>query len=96
VICSRALQGISPEGTTVFSQSLNWNLTADVTGGPWKGTKIKRRPQKDVSVFQGHRRKRHLLQGLPGNFPNFNWRTSVCLYHLCSSSCETFSVCFDP
>jgi hypothetical protein len=63
------LQGISPGGTTVFSQSLNWDLTADVTGGPWKGTKIKRRPQKDVSVFQGHRRKRHLLQGLPGNFP---------------------------
>jgi hypothetical protein len=22
-----------------------------------------------VSVFQGHRRKRHLLEGLPGNFP---------------------------
>jgi hypothetical protein len=53
----------------VFSQSLNWDLTADVTGGPWKGTKIKRRPQKGVSVFQGHRRKRHLLEGLPGNFP---------------------------
>jgi hypothetical protein len=69
VICLRALQGISPGGTTVFSQSLNWDLTADVTGGPWKGTKIKRRPQKGVSVFQDHRRKRHLLQGLSGNFP---------------------------
>jgi hypothetical protein len=53
----------------VFSQSLNWDLTADVTGGPWKRTKIKRRPQKGVSVFQGHRRKRHLLEDLPGNFP---------------------------
>jgi hypothetical protein len=25
VICLRALQGISPGGTTVFSQSLNWD-----------------------------------------------------------------------
>jgi hypothetical protein len=56
----------------VFSQPLNWDLTADVTGGPWKGTKIKRRPQKGVSVFQGHRRKPHLLEGLSENFPNNN------------------------
>jgi hypothetical protein len=55
----------------VFSQSLNWELTANVMGGLWKRTKIKRRPQKGVSVFQGHRRKRHLLEGLLGNFPNY-------------------------
>jgi hypothetical protein len=53
----------------VFSQPLNWNLTADVTGGPWKGTKIKRRPQKGVSVFQDHRRKRHFLRAFQGIFP---------------------------
>jgi hypothetical protein len=77
VICLRALQGISPGGTMVFSQPLNWDLTADVTGGPWKGTKIKRRLQKRVSVFQGNRRKRHLLEGLPGNFSNKNRESST-------------------
>jgi hypothetical protein len=69
VICLRALQRISPGGTTVFSQSLNWDLTADVTRGPWKGTNIKRRPQKGVSVFQGHRRKRHLFRAFQGISP---------------------------
>jgi hypothetical protein len=39
-------------------------------GGPWKRTKIKRRLEKGVSVFQGHRRKRDLFEGLAGNFLN--------------------------
>jgi hypothetical protein len=67
VICLRALQGISLGGTTVFSQSLNWDLTADVTGGPWKGTKNKKEatqgrlgfpgPQKEASFASGPSRE---------------------------------------
>ena len=56
-------------GTIVFSQSLNWELTADVTAGPWKGRKMNIGSDKEVSVFQGHRRERDLFEGLPGNFP---------------------------
>jgi len=53
----------------VFSQPLNWDLIADVTAGPWKGRKTKTESDKEVSVFQGHRRKRDLFEGLAGNFP---------------------------
>jgi hypothetical protein len=65
----RALQGISPGGTIVFSQSLNWELTADVTAGPWKGRKMKSGSNKEVAILQGHRRKRDLFEGLVRNFP---------------------------
>ena len=56
-------------GTIVFSQSLNWELTADVTAGPWKGRKMKSGSNKEVAILQGHRRKRDLFEGLAGNFP---------------------------
>ena len=56
-------------GTIVFSQSLNWELTADVTAGPWKGRKMKSGSNKEVVILQGHRRKRDLFEGLAGNFP---------------------------
>jgi len=56
-------------GTIVFSQSLNWELTTDVTAGPWKGRKMKSGSNKEVAILQGHRRKRDLFEGLAGNFP---------------------------
>ena len=58
-------------GTIVFSQSLNWELTADVTAGPCKGRKMKSGSNKEVAILQGHRRKRDLFEGLAGNFPKF-------------------------
>jgi len=60
---------LGARGTIVFSQPLNWDLTADVTAGPWKGRKMNIGSDKEVSVFQGHRRERDLFEGLPGNFP---------------------------
>jgi hypothetical protein len=57
-------------GTIIFSQSLDWKLTADVTAGPWKGRKMKLGSNKEVAILQGHRRKRDLFEGLAGNFPN--------------------------
>jgi hypothetical protein len=59
-------------GTIVFSQSLNWELTADVTAGPWKGMKMKSGSNKEVAILQGHRRKRDLFEGLARNFPNIH------------------------
>jgi len=59
---------LGARGTIVFSQPLNWDLTADVTAGPWKGRKMNIGSDKEVSVFQGHRRERDLFEGLPGNF----------------------------
>jgi len=47
---------LGARGTIVFSQPLNWDLTADVTAGPWKGRKMNIGSDKEVSVFQGHRR----------------------------------------
>jgi hypothetical protein len=55
-------------GTIIFSQSLNWELTADVTAGPWKGRKMKLGSNKEVAILQGHRRKRDLSEKLVGNF----------------------------
>ena len=57
------------QGTIIFSQSLNRELTADVTAGPWKGRKMNIGSDKEVSVFQGHSRERDLFEGLPENFP---------------------------
>jgi hypothetical protein len=54
-------------GTIVFSQSLNWELTADVTAGPWKRRKMKSGSNKEVAILQEHRRKRDLFEGLAGN-----------------------------
>jgi len=62
---------LGARGTIVFSQPLNWDLTADVTAGPWKGRKMNIGSDKEVSVFQGHRRERDLFEGLPRNFPFF-------------------------
>jgi len=59
---------LGARGTIVFSQPLNWDLTADVTAGPWKGRKMNIGSDKEVSVFQGHRRERDLFEGLEGNF----------------------------
>jgi hypothetical protein len=56
-------------GTIVFSQSLSWELTADVTAEPWKGRKMKSGSNKEVAILQGHRRKRDLFEGLAGNSP---------------------------
>ena len=39
-----------------------------VTGRPYKGCNIKIGLKREVSTLQGHRRKRDLFQGLPGNF----------------------------
>ena len=56
------------KGTIIFSQPPNWDLTADVTTGSWKGTKMKIGSDKEVLVFQSHRRERDLFEGLAGNF----------------------------
>ena len=48
----------------------NWELTANVTAGPWKGRKMKSGSNKEVAILQGHRRKRDLFEGLVGNFPH--------------------------
>jgi len=52
-----------------FHSHFNWELTADVTAGPWKGRKMKSGSNKEVAILQGHRRKRDLFEGLAGNFP---------------------------
>jgi hypothetical protein len=71
-------------GTIVFSQSLNWELTADVTAGPWKGRKMKSGSNKEVAILQGHRRKRDLFEGLAGNFPYFIYTATYIIYiYLC-------------
>jgi len=54
-----------------FHSHFNWELTADVTAGPWKGRKMKSGSNKEVAILQGHRRKRDLFEGLAGNFPLF-------------------------
>ena len=52
-----------------FHSHFNWELTANVTAGPWKGRKMKSGSNKEVAILQGHRRKRDLFEGLAGNFP---------------------------
>jgi hypothetical protein len=58
-------------GTIIFSQSLNWELTVDLTAGPWKGRKMKSGSDKEVAILHDHRRKRDLFEGLAENFPFF-------------------------
>ena len=61
-----------------FHSHFNWELTANVTAGPWKGRKMKSGSNKEVAILQGHRRKRDLFEGLAGNFPSLlNWMNSL-------------------
>ena len=61
----------APGALFSFHSHFNWELTANVTAGPWKGKKMKSGSNKEVAILQGHRRKRDLFEGLAGNFPYY-------------------------
>ena len=73
-------------GTIVFSQPLNWDLTVDVMAGSWKGRKTKIGSDKEVSVFQDHKRELDLFEDLAGNFLKNQWRKH---FPICSTGNST-------